>query len=502
MIELPELEYPGNSPWKHQGTAIEKGVRKMIESGGYALLMEMGTGKTFTSITIMRHLFKHEKRLLRTMVFCPPVVRENWRREILQNSKIPANRVHVLDGPGSKRLGYFVQKTIIEPSLPIKAPESHIFITNYESLSMKDLFDKIKKWGPELIIWDESHKLKNHRSKRAKLATKLADLAGYKLLLTGTPILNTPMDIWSQFRVMDGGLTFDANFIAFRSRYFVDKNAGMPKQKYFPNWQPLPGLADQFNELIYQSAFRALKKDCLDLPPMVRKTLEVEMVPEQEKMYEEMEEHFIAYLDQKACVASIALTKALRMQQIVTGFFVDDEGEVTIFEKNPRLQALKEVLEEVAHNHKVIVWASFKENYKMISKVCDDLGLGYRMLTGGMSDKQRNEAIDQFNEDPSARVMISNQQCGGVGVNLTAASYSVYYSKNFSLEADLQSEARNHRGGSEVHESITRIDLICPGTIDQTVTQALHNKESVANAILRIEDEPVSFSNDSSDLHA
>ncbi len=89
-------------------------------------------------------------------------------------------------------------------------------------------------------------------------------------------------------------------------------------------------------------------------------------------------------------------------------------------------------------------------------------------------------------EDKNVRVIVANQQAGGVGVNLTAASYAIYYSRSFSLEADIQSEARNHRGGSEIHKSITRIDLVCPDTIDGICLEALYRKENLASNILKI----------------
>jgi SNF2 family DNA or RNA helicase len=103
-----------------------------------------------------------------------------------------------------------------------------------------------------------------------------------------------------------------------------------------------------------------------------------------------------------------------------------------------------------------------------------------------MTDKARQEAIDSFQNDPSVRVMIANPAAGGVGVTLTAASYMIYYSRDFSLENDLQSEARCHRGGSEAHEKITRIDIVAPGTIDEVILEALERKENLATKILAI----------------
>ena len=92
--------------------------------------------------------------------------------------------------------------------------------------------------------------------------------------------------------------------------------------------------------------------------------------------------------------------------------------------------------------------------------------------------------MDEFRNDPEIRVIICNQAAAGVGINLIEASYSIYYSKNFSLEHDLQSGARNYRGGSEVHEKVTRIDLIAENTIDELVNEALSNKQNISDRIL------------------
>jgi len=98
--------------------------------------------------------------------------------------------------------------------------------------------------------------------------------------------------------------------------------------------------------------------------------------------------------------------------------------------------------------------------------------------------KDINRLLENFRKDSKCRVIIGNPQSAGLGVNLVEADYSIYFSKNFSLEADLQSEARNHRGGSDIHDKITRIDLVAMDTIDVQVTEALRNKQNIADAIL------------------
>ena len=116
------------------------------------------------------------------------------------------------------------------------------------------------------------------------------------------------------------------------------------------------------------------------------------------------------------------------------------------------MDALRDLLEDLTPEHKVIVWAVFKQNYRDIAKVCADLKIEYVTLSGEQSTKEKNDAVEKFKTNPDTKVIIANPQAGGVGVNLQEASYSIFYSRNFSLENDLQAEARNYRGGSEIHE--------------------------------------------------
>jgi len=299
------------------------------------------------------------------------------------------------------------------------------------------------------------------------------------------------MDIYMQYKILDGGQTFGNNFFAFRAAFFEDKNQYMPKHSHFPNWQPKKGALEHLSKLIADKSLRATKEQCLDLPELVREKYKVQMSKEQKRAYEEMKDEFVTFVKNKeeegqprAAIAQLAVTKALRLQQIASGFVTTDDGSIVRFEDVPKEKALSDLLEDLTPANKVIVWACFKENYKQIISVCEKLGVKYAELHGEISTKGKNEEIERFRKDDATRVIIANPASAGLGVNLIEASYSIYYSKNFSLEQDIQSEARNHRGGSEIHPKITRIDLVSEGTIDELVTDALAKKQNVAEMIL------------------
>lgn len=461
--------------WGHQKEAVMRYYERLREGKKYfALFLEQGTGKTATSIAILRLIWRMHKEPKRTLILCPLIVVKNWSREIAKFTPEAVSReVVVLEGDKKKRI------RTLEENL-----DKNIFITNLDVLNTHFWQKHLSKMRFDVLIFDESQKIKSHNSKRSKELRKVSDTIPYKIILSGTPILNSMMDIWGQFRVLDRNI-LPENFFVFRSKFFTDKNSGMPKYKHFPDWQPKGESYGVLERIISENSIRKTKEEVLDLPPLVRQQVYVPLTSEQKKVYKQMSQEFIAFLDDEACVAEIALTKLLRLMQICCGLFrVDDSGYKRVATK--KISALHELLEDIAPHHKVIVWANFAENYKDIAGVCDSLGLAYRMITGGQNAQERQQGIDDFQTDDSVRVMIANQSAGGVGVNLTAASYMIYFGRNFSLNDDLQSEARAHRGGSEVHESITRIDIITEDTVEEEVTAALRGKKKLAELLLDI----------------
>jgi SNF2 family DNA or RNA helicase len=477
-------------PWRHQLEALGRAK----DHPHFGLFFEMGTGKTGTAINILRQRCNQHKRLLKTLIFCPPVVIANWKKEFAIHSDIAEKDIILLTGPGSKRLHTFQKHAYSEgSSFDAGMPQSKIFVTNYEALLMEKLHEAFCIWEPDFLICDESHKLKDHTSKRSKLMAKLIDgekdvldPVPYRLILTGTPVLNSPMDVFGQFRILDGGKTFGKNYFVFRNRFFYDANAAFKaKQSYFPDWRIKPGALEEMNEVMSKKTMSVKKSSCLDLPPLVKKRIEVELNPEQEKLYTEMRRDLITFLEGKACVATMALTKALRLLQISSGFIKLEDGTEKTLTKTPKMTALSELLESLCTSNKVLVWAVFKENYAQIRRVCEDLGIKYVEVHGEISSQEKQANVDQFNTDTDTRVFIGNPASGGIGINLVVASYSIFYSRNFSLENDLQAEARNYRGGSEMHTSITRIDLVSKGTIDELVLESLASKQAIGEALLK-----------------
>ena len=446
------------------------------------LTHDVGVGKSATAVNIMRWRFAIHHAKLPTLIIAPIVTLDNWVKTILEWSKLEKTDIIVLRGTGNNK----AEQVISLGQRPV------IIITNLESILNDKLYTALLRYTPQVCILDECHQCKNYKSKRAKKIADIFDNARYRVLLTGTPLLNSVMDLFMQFRLLDGGQTFGKNFFLFRAKYMVDANAAFCRaQHYFPNWIPRKELYPVLSDLIYKKAHRAIKSECLDLPPYRVLDVYVGMGEAQAKFYKEMKRDFITYIttstEKRAVLAQLAITKSLRMQQIVSGFLKTDDGDEVDIGSIPRLDELANLIEQITPNHKVIVWALFKRNHTRIAKLCDDIGVSYSMLNGSMTPEEKARAVKAFQEDSSVRVMIANQQAGGTGVNLQAASYSIYYSRSFNLAHDLQSEARCYRGGSEIHDKITRINLICPDSIDQVISDALARKEEIGTKILDTE---------------
>jgi SNF2 family DNA or RNA helicase len=462
--------------WKHQEECIEA----CENMDNFAMFFDPGTGKTRTSIEVVQRKYARANRMLRTLVLTPSVVTYNWKKEFAMYSNIPQSQIIVLSGSGAQRL-----------KLLEKTPSYFVVICNYETLGMEPIFSFLKQWQPEVMIADESHRIKNGRAERTRRAITLSTFAKHKYILSGTPILQNSMDLWSQYMFLDGGKTLGKNNFTFKNQYFRDANKELRIKSpmvTWPKWVPLKTREKELTDKIMSCAMAVKKSECLDLPPYLNQIVEVDMTNEQWKAYKEMKEDYITFVNSKAFTAQLAITKALRLQQIVSGFLMgekDGEPFTHVFEKTPREKALLDLVEDIITGNKVIIWACWRTNHDTIGRLLSKHKIEHRTLLGDMGQAERDRSIQDFRECDEVRVLLGSQAAGGIGINLVEANHTIYYSRSFSLEHDIQSEARNYRGGSEIHSSVTRIDLCTPGTIDETITKALQAKQEISDSIIQ-----------------
>lgn len=446
-----------------------------------AIFADMGTGKTGGTINVIRLRYAQYGGLVKTLIVSPLVTLYNWRDEFLKHSNVPASKIHVLRGTTTKKLQAAMKAVEHNPC--------QILIVNYEAFISPKFKEFIQAWEPTIGVLDESHNCKNPTAKRSKSIEQVVARCKNRYILTGTPIANKLTDLYMQFKILDGGATFGTNYYAFQRTYMRDENwRWAHMQKHFPKWVPIEEKLPELNKKIYAKGIRVMKSECLDLPPYIHEVYKVELSDSQRKYYNLMRDDFLAYVEEAGkkghVVASTAMTKALRLQQIVTGYVKLDDGSEVEIEDCPRLDALEELIDALHVEHKVIVWCSFTHNYKTIGRMLDKNKIKYVQITGEESLDEKDANMRSFNHDPEIRVAVCNRRAAGIGINLVQSDYSIVFSRNFSLTEELQSTDRNYRGGSEIHEKITRIDLCAEDTIDEDVTLNLKDKKDVANSIV------------------
>ena len=357
-----------------------------------------------------------------------------------------------------------------------------IFVMNIEALAFDrsyKLAEKFVNCHRTLMVIDESTTIKNRDAKRTKAAIKIGRLAKYKRILTGSPITNNPLDLFSQAFFLNPCLLGYSSYYTFRARYadMVKITAG---NRAFTKIQGYKNL-EELKERMKSWSSRRTKDECLDLPDKIYQTYEVEMTDEQKRHYKKLKDQAYAELAGKIVSAPIVLTKLLRLHQLVCGHLTTDDGEVHEIPSN-RINALMDVLDETAG--KVIIWATYTSDIRQITKKLQ-AEYGKEAVVsyyGETTNEERQEAARRMQEDPVCRFFVGNPSVGGFGITLTAATTVVYYSNSYNLEHRLQSEDRAHRIGQT--RSVNYVDLICPKTVDEKIVQALRNKKKLSAEVL------------------
>lgn len=240
---------------------------------------------------------------------------------------------------------------------------------------------------------------------------------------------------------------------------------------------------DKLSRLIAPHSFRVLKKDCLDLPDKIYKTLFFSMTREQIDIYKKAEDECrLVFQGQETPFAK--LTAVTKLAQITSGYYIHQlsDDPVRIPGDNPKLDLLVERVQAiVAAGEKVIIWARYRVEIEDIARRLAEAGISAVEYHGGIKKGDRVDAVEAF-QNGDASAFIGNQQAGGTGITLVAASYVIYFSNNFSLRDRLQSEDRAHRIGQT--KNVTYINIAAKGTIDEAVIGALLNKKDIADTII------------------
>lgn len=362
---------------------------------------------------------------------------------------------------------------------PFKAMK--VAVINYESTWREDVFEELKKYDADMIICDESQRIKTHDAKQSKAMHELGDKARYKLILSGTPVQNDAIDIWSQYRFLDKTI-FGDNFYKFRNRYAI---MGGFNRKQIVGYKDLDGLIKKEHSI----AFRITKEEAIDLPEQTFITRKIELDKKTAELYKQIKQSSYAELvNGDTITATTVLTRLLRLQQLAGGFLVTDESEKPVLVNRSKLDALADIVQDyvIDGKKKLVIFARFIPEVHEIQNVIAGLfkGTGMKQVAiyGAIKKEERGEIIRQFQEDPKTTVIVGQIDTLGVGVTLTAADTCVYYSKNFNYATYKQSLSRIHRIGQR--NTCTYISLIAEKTVDENIEAALAKKEDMAKTVV------------------
>lgn len=363
--------------------------------------------------------------------------------------------------------------------LPGNDPKLRILLINVESLTTDWAQDHVPSFlasEVSMMVVDESTSIKTHNAARTKAAIKLGSHADYRRVMTGTPITQNPLDLYSQFLFLDPTILGHKSYYTFRNRYAKVVNVPMGPGRSFPRITGFQNL-EELTALISPYCSRITKAECLDLPPKVYEEHQIEWTTEQRKAYDDMKTLCLMQLASGEIVsASSALVALMKLQQIACGWVYNEAKEMVPIPNN-RYEGLMDVLEKVTG--KAIIWCAFQAEVEAISAALGSEAVGYYGKTSG---SDREAAIASFQMDPSVRFFVGTAATGGKGLTLTAANTVIYFSNTYNLEQRLQSEDRAHRIGQT--KSVTYIDLVLPGSVDEKVLLALKNKEDLAGSVL------------------
>lgn len=456
------LEMPIKArPFEHQKRAFEFVMNRFENDSGAALLVEMGCGKSLISVAVAGALF-NERRIRNLLIVCPLSICGVWEEEFSKFADFDYN-LKILKGSLEKK---------IETLYSLEGRALQIVVVNYESVWRIER--QIKNWHPDMIICDESHKIKSHNIAASKSIHKLGEKTMYRLILTGTAITNKAIDIFSQYKFLEPRI-FGKSFYTFRNHYFNLVGYG--------NHTPVlkESMKDELKNKIHSIAFVAKKSECLDLPETTEIIRKVELEPYAMNTYKHLVRDSFAELKNSEITVTNVLTKILRLSQLTGGFLGDDEGKKVHQISKAKLNALDDIIDDVTSSgKKLVIMARFIPEIAAIKKLLIDKGLRFSIITGEI--KNRADEIAKFQNDTDVLVFIGQIATAGLGITLTAASTMVFYSLDYSMSNFEQAKARIHRTGQK--ENCTYIYLIASNTVDEKIMKALKNKVNLAKSLI------------------
>lgn len=468
-------------------------LKNFLEHSGddvHGLLWQQGTGKSKIAIDHAARIYS-EGKIDAVLVLAPGGVHDNWHtRELPAHCPVKyLSFAWASSKAKTLRHQEAAERVAIYPKLAWVLMAYSGFMTERG----RAFVDKILERRRVMVILDESHMIKTIDAKRTKAVTGMGAGVKYKRILTGTPTAGSPFDLYTQLWFLDSNFWRRHGF----AKYYPFKNyfgKWRTRTLYEPGQWDLPESqrkvkrrfpelvafrnVDKLNAMIMELCTRVTKDDALNLPDQFYHNWKFELEPEQRRIYNELRDEFLVFLDSGEMVtAPMMITRLLRLQQISCGYLPHDDCEhFTLLKHNPRLELLLESLPHI--DNQVIIFARFRQD---IEQICSRLGDECLRYDGAITQDERNRNEKIFREPGAPKYFVGNPAVCSMGLTLVSASSVVYYSNSFKWIDRVQSEDRVHRIGQT--EDVTYIDLFGINTVDSRIVDSLRNRNDVAASI-------------------
>lgn len=446
--------------WQNQEEALDFALKHP----SCMMDMEMGTGKTRVAIdTVFAR-----KDVYRVLVVCPKAVVGVWRENLTKFA--PDNEWQCWDiVKGS------IKSKAEDLKSWLKIPASKQFvIINYDSVWRKEMGNLILLSNFQMVILDESHRAKAAGSKVSKYLALLGRRTRYKMCLSGTPMANSPLDVYGQYRFLDPSI-FGTNHYLFLQKYAI---MGGPDLKFIVGFKNQKELKDNFNSIAYHCNMSDIA-DRIKLPDALPPTsLKVSLPSSDMKTMKELNREFVAECGSGHVIVNNVLVKLIRLQQITSGFCQTQESVLS----NPEIQelntskedALADMLTDISPKENVVVFCQFRHDLNAVNRAAIKAKRNYFELSGFQNTLADWKICD-------GAVIGVQIQAGAEGVDMTKANHAVYFSIPHSLALYNQSKARLYRPGQS--RPVSFCHLIAEKTIDESLYQSLLRKEDIIDSI-------------------
>ena len=451
-------------PWVHQIKAMKYFMPR--EYG--ALYTDMGSGKTKVMVDLIVN-----RGFNKVLIVCPKKVCNVWPGEFIKHA--PNCHICVIDV--SNIVGK-EKSTRVRESVANKGITQQVIIINYESVWRSPFREFLLKYKLDCIICDESHKIKSPGSKCSRFLTLLGKRVDNRFLMTGTPLGQSPMDIYAQYRFLDPTI-FGTNFATFKDRYCNLIKVAGGFYSVLNKKEPYKNL-DELHEKMFSCAFKSDTN--IKLPDTQDIMVEFFLSQKAEVLYKELQKEGCLELSEGTLETGNILAIITRLQQLVSGYIplTNDEGERTLTQVDTsRQDTLRELLEDLPDDEPVVIFAKYRKDINNIRNIVKSMGRKSSELSG------KSDTLHRWKEGKTT-VLVVQISSGAEGIDLTRARYCIYYTLTPSLIQYEQSRKRIHRPGQ--NRPVVYYTLVAKmkkgKTVDEKIVDSLKNNKSIVDSIM------------------